>query len=139
MNFHTQWRGYFVHTSFSDHYAVGLQPISAKDIGPKLWQFPSDLLSDEAFNSQIWLILDGFNGEEAITSWEHIKDKIRTLSQSQTSYRQRQMKNEFLGLRKTLCYINKRIFHGENLEIDRLQLESKIDQIKEHASFDRAE
>ena len=41
--------GFSYHISVSDHYLVGTHLLPTKDVGPKMWHFPVDLLSNSQF------------------------------------------------------------------------------------------
>ena len=121
--------GYSHHVSFSDHYLVGIYHLPDTDHGPKLWRMLSDSLSCNLVVQQIQLIIDCFEKKNLITSWENLKVKVQQVIQQNTKFHQRQLQQEIKGLHHTLKYINLRIFQGENLESNRLWIQSKIDQL----------
>ncbi len=85
------------------------------------------MLGNTNFDLQVYLILDNFDKKNAKESWEIIKLKIQSLSQKSTCFCQRQAKRELKSLHVALNHINKRIFEGDNLDLDRLWLEQRID------------
>ena len=68
--------GYVMPCTISDHYLVGLFSISETALGQKQWKFPSDLLLENNVVQQIKLILENFDKNNPINSWELIKLKI---------------------------------------------------------------
>ncbi len=78
---------------------------------------------------------DNFNFNNAVDFWELSKVKIQNLAQKLTQYHQKQLKSELQGLRKSLDYVNKCIFDGDNLETDQLLLESQIAQCQDIKFF----
>ncbi len=129
-------RGYASPSGISDHYLVGLFTMPSKSLGPKQWHFPVDMLGNTNFDLQVYLILDNFDKKNAKESWEIIKLKIQSLSQKSTCFCQRQAKRELKSLHVALNHINKWIFEGDNLDLDRLQLEQRIEQCMDmHAFF----
>ncbi len=79
-----------------------------------MWRFPSDLLTNESFCLQVSL----FNPKNPISSWEEIKAKVQSQSHTHTKFQQKQAKIELNSLKNTLCYVNKRLYEGDNLNND---------------------
>ncbi len=84
-----------------------------RDLGPKSWQLPSDVLNEEFVVDQLRAILDLFKNTDPIRSWEAIKSRIKVFIQEHTAYRRKQDSIELVSLRAHLRYINKCIFNGE--------------------------
>ncbi len=127
--------GYCLPVSVSDHYLVGMFSIPDGATSPKQWRFLNDLLLDTSFNQQIHLVLENFDNKNLVESWEMIKLKLQALSQKVTVFHQRQTQHEITSVRITLSQINKRIFDGDNLETDRLWIESRLDQCLVRRNF----
>ncbi len=136
LNFDYPWVGYILPAPFSDHYMVGLYVPKPTDQGPRQWRFPDDLLYDENFYQQIDLILDNYNPKSPLNSWDEIKLKIQHMAQKAIHFRQSQAWSELKALKKSLKYVNKRIFGGDDLEANRILLETQIDQISDCSWFD---
>ena len=108
---------------------VGLYIPLSQDIGPKLWRFPEDLLADESFCLQLKLVLDNFSTRNASQLWEEIKNKIQSIAQKAMKFCHKQLMCEIKALKHNLCTVNKRIFNGEILDEDRMQLERCITEL----------
>ncbi len=134
-NFPNRWMGYAQSCSYSDHYCMGLFIPKPDDLGPQPWKFPNNLISDNSFSQQVELIVQNFNSNDSAISWEVIKSKIQEISRKCTSFYQKQSSLELAALKKSLRYVNARIFYGEDLNEDRLLLENKIHQIWDQTWF----
>ena len=111
-------RGFSQHVSFSDHYLVGTYFLPDEDKGPALWRMLEDTLSSEFVCQNIELILSNFSFHNPINDWESVKVKIQEIIQKGMKYKHKQIEQELISLRASLCYINRCIFSGENLEDD---------------------
>ncbi len=100
-------RGYASPCGLSDHYLLGCFTVLSNVSRPKQWQFPLDLLGDVSFDLQIQLILDNFDWDNTIESWETIKLKVQSLAQRMTCFRQKQAKQELQSLHSLLTEVNK--------------------------------
>ena len=74
-------KGYSQYMSVSDHYLVGLYKLPDMDKGPKLWCLSEDALSNEHTCQNIDLILNNFNYNDPLNSWEGIKVKVQNTVQ----------------------------------------------------------
>ena len=61
---------------------------------------------------------------------------IQERSKEQTKFHQKHAWIELKSLWKTLKYVNNKIYVGDKLNEDRLLLETRIEQIQDHAWFD---
>ncbi len=128
-------KGYSQYISVSDHYLVGLYKLPDKDKGPKLWHLPEDALSNKCTCQNIDLILNNFNYNDPLNSWEGIKVKVQNTVQVHNKFCQKQIQQELAGLKSSLRLINQRIFSGEQLNLDRIRLQLKVEQLKNRAWF----
>ena len=136
MNFDNKLlHGYCSPIFISDHYLVGMFSLPDTAQGPKQWRFPNDLLLDVSFNQQVHLTLENFDKDNPLESWERIKLKVQCLSQRMTVLRQRQAQHEISSLCSILSEVNKRIFDGDNLDVDRICIEARLEQCLDKRNF----
>ncbi len=105
--------------------------------GPKPWRFSLDILSGDKVE-QINHCLSIFNDHDLINSWEWIKSDIQEMAREYTAFRQKQVKTEVKSLHFSLRRLNSRIYKGENLDLDRERLESRLFTLKECEWFDQS-
>ena len=128
-------RGYNQHVSFSDHYLVGTYYLPTEDMCPQQWHMPLDCLSKQEIILYCELLLDNFDYAHPATCWEQLKIKLQTGIQSLTKFRIQQVKAELKGLKSMLKYLNKRIFHGDDLDMERKNIEAKIENTRDKIWF----
>ena len=113
---------------------VGVFQLPDDTKGPKLWWFSSDLLENETFCQQVALICENFD-KSALLSWETAKLKFQSIAQQHTCFRIKQKKHEISSLKSMLTQINKRIYNGEDLELDRLAVEQCLENCHDSLHF----
>ena len=96
---------------------------------------PEDALNNEYTCQNIDLILNNFIYNDPLNSWEGIKMKIQSAVQACTKFCQKQIQQELVGLKSSLCLINKCIFYREQFDSDRTWLQLKVEQLKSRAWF----
>ncbi len=94
-----------------------------------------DLLENGDFVQHVCDAFDFTNWQKPCEAWERFKSSIQTMSQEFASFQKKQSCIELQALCHSLRIINNRIYAGKNLAIDRIHLENRITQVKEHAQF----
>ncbi len=64
-----------------------------------------------------------------------LKIKVQTGIQSLMKFWVKQVEAEMKSLKSSLRYVNKRIFHGDDLDADRKRLEARIHVIQDRIWF----
>ena len=76
-----------------------------------------------------------FDENNPVDSWEWLKLKAQFKAYNLSKFHLKQFKKEIYGLQSTLKYINNRIYCGEILESDRLNIQMKIEQNHDYMEF----
>ncbi len=81
--------------------------------------------------------LELFNDKDPISSWEWIKADMQDMAHTFSAFRQKQLCLEITSLCTSLRRLNARIYKGENLDIDREKLETRLLNLKDRSWFDK--
>ncbi len=87
---------------------------------------PTDCLVKQEIANHCKMLLNNFDLLNPVSSWELLKVKIQARIQSLMKFYVKQVEAEMKSLKSSLRYVNKRIFQGDDLDMDRKRLEARI-------------
>ena len=97
------------------------------DRGPGLWHFPDNFLEDNDFVTMVNALFHKiFPDLDPMLQWEALKADIKVHTQQYTKFCRKQHRSEIASLQTLLHQINKRIYQGEPLDMDRVLLQQCI-------------